>query len=183
MCSASIQGINETYKKNLMALKKFVMVKFLNDTMVDPPISEVGKAGQLLGLPCLWFVLWWQRGRLGTNTGLTVPWKPPWLLGTLQQLLLHFLPIFMQWFGFYKSGQAKETIPLQETSLYKEVSSGGWGLLLCPLSCPWGPTALLLSLLGHWSCWFGGDISLQPFLALVEPRQCHWRFLPGPGSP
>lgn len=24
-----------------MALKKFVMVKFLNDTMVDPPISEV----------------------------------------------------------------------------------------------------------------------------------------------
>ncbi|XP_050571112.1 palmitoyl-protein thioesterase 1 isoform X3 [Cygnus atratus] len=34
------RGINETYKKNLMALKKFVMVKFLNDTMVDPPISE-----------------------------------------------------------------------------------------------------------------------------------------------
>ncbi|XP_030360885.1 palmitoyl-protein thioesterase 1 isoform X1 [Strigops habroptila] len=58
------RGINETYKKNLMALKKFVMVKFLNDTMVDPPISE--------------------------------------------------------WFGFYKSGQAKETIPLKETSLYTE---------------------------------------------------------------
>ncbi|XP_021230980.1 palmitoyl-protein thioesterase 1 [Numida meleagris] len=58
------RGINETYKKNLMALKKFVMVKFLNDTMVDPPISE--------------------------------------------------------WFGFYKSGQAKDTIPLKETLLYKE---------------------------------------------------------------
>ncbi|XP_061870613.1 palmitoyl-protein thioesterase 1 isoform X3 [Colius striatus] len=58
------RGINETYKKNLMALKKFVMVKFLNDTMVDPPISE--------------------------------------------------------WFGFYKSGQAKETVPLQETVLYTE---------------------------------------------------------------
>ncbi|OXB56416.1 hypothetical protein ASZ78_010670 [Callipepla squamata] len=58
------RGINETYKKNLMALKKFVMVKFLNDTMVDPPISE--------------------------------------------------------WFGFYKSGQAKDTVPLQETLLYKE---------------------------------------------------------------
>ncbi|NXW60216.1 PPT1 thioesterase, partial [Eurystomus gularis] len=58
------RGINETYKKNLMALKKFVMVKFLNDTMVDPPISE--------------------------------------------------------WFGFYKPGQDKETIPLQETSLYTE---------------------------------------------------------------
>ncbi|NXI58776.1 PPT1 thioesterase, partial [Chloroceryle aenea] len=59
------RGINGTYKKNLMALKKFVMVKFLNDTMVDPPISE--------------------------------------------------------WFGFYKPGQAQETIPLQETSLYTEV--------------------------------------------------------------
>ncbi|KAG8143078.1 hypothetical protein E2320_000357 [Naja naja] len=32
--------INETYKKNLMTLKKFVMVRFLNDTMVDPPASE-----------------------------------------------------------------------------------------------------------------------------------------------
>uniref|UniRef100_A0A7M4FDZ3 Palmitoyl-protein thioesterase 1 n=1 Tax=Crocodylus porosus TaxID=8502 RepID=A0A7M4FDZ3_CROPO len=58
------RGINELYKKNLMTLKKFVMVKFLNDTMVDPPASE--------------------------------------------------------WFGFYRSGQAKETVPLQETSLYTE---------------------------------------------------------------
>ncbi|XP_060062130.1 palmitoyl-protein thioesterase 1 [Erinaceus europaeus] len=55
---------NQSYKKNLMALKKFVMVKFLNDSVVDPVESE--------------------------------------------------------WFGFYKSGQAKETIPLQETQLYKE---------------------------------------------------------------
>lgn len=59
---AFIQGINETYKKNLMALKKFVMVKFLNDTMVDPPISEVRPAGWvlLLGgvlvLACLFLV-------------------------------------------------------------------------------------------------------------------------------
>ncbi|XP_015269178.1 PREDICTED: palmitoyl-protein thioesterase 1 [Gekko japonicus] len=58
------QCINQTYKKNLMSLKKFVMVKFLNDTMVDPPASE--------------------------------------------------------WFGYYRSGQAKETIPLNETSLYTE---------------------------------------------------------------
>ncbi|XP_067389939.1 palmitoyl-protein thioesterase 1 isoform X2 [Emydura macquarii macquarii] len=62
------KGINETYKKNLMVLKKFVMVKFLNDTMVDPPASE--------------------------------------------------------WFGFYRSGQGKETIPLQETSLYTEDQLG-----------------------------------------------------------
>uniref|UniRef100_A0A2K6UGF2 palmitoyl-CoA hydrolase n=1 Tax=Saimiri boliviensis boliviensis TaxID=39432 RepID=A0A2K6UGF2_SAIBB len=58
------RGINESYKKNMMALKKFVMVKFLNDSIVDPVDSE--------------------------------------------------------WFGFYRSGQAKETIPLQETSLYTQ---------------------------------------------------------------
>ncbi|KAF6110848.1 palmitoyl-protein thioesterase 1 [Phyllostomus discolor] len=58
------RGVNESYKKNLMALKKFVMVKFLNDSIVDPVDSE--------------------------------------------------------WFGFYKSGQDKETIPLQETTLYTE---------------------------------------------------------------
>lgn len=33
--------VNETYKKNLMSLNKFVMVKFLQDTMVDPVDSEV----------------------------------------------------------------------------------------------------------------------------------------------
>ncbi|XP_059412248.1 palmitoyl-protein thioesterase 1-like [Carassius carassius] len=32
--------VNETYKKNLMSLNKFVMVKFLKDTMVDPVDSE-----------------------------------------------------------------------------------------------------------------------------------------------
>ena len=53
-----LQGVNESYKKNLMALKKFVMVKFL---IVDPVDSE--------------------------------------------------------WFGFYRSGQTKETIPLQESTL------------------------------------------------------------------
>lgn len=37
----SLQGVNESYKKNLMALKKFVMVKFLNDSIVDPVDSEV----------------------------------------------------------------------------------------------------------------------------------------------
>ncbi|KAM9038392.1 LOW QUALITY PROTEIN: palmitoyl-protein thioesterase 1 [Sarcophilus harrisii] len=58
------RGINETYRKNLMALKNFVMVKFLNDSVVDPVDSE--------------------------------------------------------WFGFYRSGQAKETEPLQDTALYTE---------------------------------------------------------------
>lgn len=47
-----------------MTLKKFVMVKFLNDSIVDPVDSE--------------------------------------------------------WFGFYRSGQSKETVPLQETTLYIE---------------------------------------------------------------
>lgn len=58
------RNFNESYKKNLMALKKFVMVKFLNDSVVDPVETE--------------------------------------------------------WFGFYTSGQAKETIPLQETTLYTQ---------------------------------------------------------------
>ncbi|XP_003462324.1 palmitoyl-protein thioesterase 1 isoform X1 [Cavia porcellus] len=58
------RSVNESYKKNLMTLKKFVMVKFLNDSIVDPVDSE--------------------------------------------------------WFGFYRSGQSKETVPLQETTLYIE---------------------------------------------------------------
>ena len=49
-----------------MALKKFVMVKFLNNSTVDPMDSEE--------------------------------------------------------FGFYRSGQAKETIPLQESTLYTQVT-------------------------------------------------------------
>lgn len=40
-CWPFLQGVNESYKKNLMALKKFVMVKFLNDSVVDPVDSEV----------------------------------------------------------------------------------------------------------------------------------------------
>lgn len=39
--SLFFQGVNESYKENLMALKKFVMVKFFNDSIVDPVDSEV----------------------------------------------------------------------------------------------------------------------------------------------
>uniref|UniRef100_A0A8C5DSV7 Palmitoyl-protein thioesterase 1 n=1 Tax=Gouania willdenowi TaxID=441366 RepID=A0A8C5DSV7_GOUWI len=55
------RGINETYKKNLQRLEKFVMVKFLQDSVVDPVESE--------------------------------------------------------WFGFLKTGQAKETETLQESAM------------------------------------------------------------------
>ncbi|XP_018420016.1 PREDICTED: palmitoyl-protein thioesterase 1 [Nanorana parkeri] len=58
------RGINESYKHNLQALNKFVMVKFLKDSMVDPADTE--------------------------------------------------------WFGFYKPGQSKEVVMLQESSLYIE---------------------------------------------------------------
>ncbi|KAG7225396.1 hypothetical protein INR49_027385 [Caranx melampygus] len=58
------RGVNETYKKNLQQLEKFIMVKFLQDTVVDPVDTE--------------------------------------------------------WFGFLKTGQAKETETLQESVLYKE---------------------------------------------------------------
>ncbi|XP_023408955.2 palmitoyl-protein thioesterase 1-like [Loxodonta africana] len=58
------RGVNESYKKNLTALKKFVMVKFLNASIVDTVDSE--------------------------------------------------------WFGFYRSDQAKETISLQKTTLHMQ---------------------------------------------------------------
>lgn len=58
------RAVNETYRKNLQQLQKFVMVKFLQDTVVDPVDTE--------------------------------------------------------WFGFLKTGQAKETETLQESVLYKE---------------------------------------------------------------
>lgn len=58
------RAVNETYKKNLQRLEKFVMVKFLQDSVVDPLVSE--------------------------------------------------------WFGFLKTGQAKETETLQESLLYTE---------------------------------------------------------------
>lgn len=60
------QNINSDYVLNLQNLDNFVMIKFENDSMVQPVDSE--------------------------------------------------------WFGFYKPGQSKETIPLQETDLYQQVS-------------------------------------------------------------
>lgn len=43
MChlTVDLKGVNETYKKNLQLLEKFVMVKFLQDSVVDPVDSEV----------------------------------------------------------------------------------------------------------------------------------------------
>ncbi|XP_075867904.1 palmitoyl-protein thioesterase 1 [Nelusetta ayraudi] len=58
------KAVNETYRKNLQRLERFIMVKFLQDSVVDPVDTE--------------------------------------------------------WFGFLKSGQAKETETLQESVLYKE---------------------------------------------------------------
>lgn len=43
-------------------------------------------------------------------------------------LICLFLPPFLQWFGFYRSGQDKETIPLQETTLYTQVMGRGEAL-------------------------------------------------------
>lgn len=172
--------------------------------MVDPPISEVRKAGQGLGLHCLWFVLWWQnwrlqRGRLGTNRGLTLPCLQQELLGAClapgspSTAVPSFFIHFMQWFGFYKSGQAKETIPLQETSLYKEVSSGGWGLVPCPLfavpeapqlcSChSWGiacPCQELFCLGRHFPPAIPGTAETQG-MALVAPA---WLRIPLSSAP
>lgn len=41
ICFSALKAVNETYKKNLQMLEKFVMVKFLQDTVVDPVATEV----------------------------------------------------------------------------------------------------------------------------------------------
>nr|KAG5711708.1 hypothetical protein BaRGS_023472 [Batillaria attramentaria] len=56
--------VNSSYKENLLKLKNLVLVKFLQDGMVDPRESE--------------------------------------------------------WFGFYKEGQAKEVLPMEQTKLWTE---------------------------------------------------------------
>lgn len=66
------------------------MVKFLQDTMVDPVDSEV------------------------THTHTHT-------CSACKQRLTHPL-LRLQWFGFLKPGQAKETETLQESLLYKEVT-------------------------------------------------------------
>ncbi|XP_060703452.1 palmitoyl-protein thioesterase 1 isoform X2 [Hemiscyllium ocellatum] len=65
------RGINETYKVNLMKLKKLVMVKFLNDTMVDPVDSEwfgFYKVGQAKDTYSLQESALYQEDRLGLKT-------------------------------------------------------------------------------------------------------------------
>ncbi|XP_078423178.1 palmitoyl-protein thioesterase 1 isoform X1 [Cetorhinus maximus] len=62
------RGMNESYKNNLMKLKKFVMVKFANDTMVDPVASEwfgFYKAGQAKDTYALQESVLYQEDRLG----------------------------------------------------------------------------------------------------------------------
>ncbi|XP_048414249.1 palmitoyl-protein thioesterase 1 [Stegostoma tigrinum] len=65
------RGINESYKENLTKLKKFVMVKFLNDTMVDPVDSEwfgFYKAGQAKDTYSLQESVLYKEDRLGLKT-------------------------------------------------------------------------------------------------------------------
>ncbi|XP_067862628.1 palmitoyl-protein thioesterase 1-like [Heptranchias perlo] len=62
------RGINESYKENLMKLKKFVMVKFLKDSMVDPVDSEwfgFYKIGQAKDTYSLQESALYQEDRLG----------------------------------------------------------------------------------------------------------------------
>ena len=61
---------NETYKENLMKLEQFVMVMFLQDTMVQPKESEVGVwLGGSLG--CSWVSLGCLCVSLGCLCGVT----------------------------------------------------------------------------------------------------------------
>lgn len=93
LLTVDLKVVNETYKKNLQLLEKFVMVKFLQDSVVDPVDSEV------------------------THTHTHT------LSACVHCSVSHLSPLCLQWFGFLKSGQAKETETLQESILYKEVTS------------------------------------------------------------
>lgn len=64
-----------------------------------------------------------------------------------------------------------------------------WGLgasAVSPLYCPWGPTAQLLSLLGHClpcqELFVWGDMEIISH-SMVKLRDCLWWVLPGSGSP
>ncbi|XP_017294559.1 palmitoyl-protein thioesterase 1 [Kryptolebias marmoratus] len=62
------RAVNETYKKNLQQLEKFVMVKFLRDTVVDPVDSEwfgFLKAGQAKETETLQESVLYKEDRLG----------------------------------------------------------------------------------------------------------------------
>ncbi|XP_059810453.1 palmitoyl-protein thioesterase 1-like [Hypanus sabinus] len=62
------RGINERYKENLMKLKKFVMIKFLKDSVVDPIDSEwfgFYKAGQAKDTYTLQESILYKEDRLG----------------------------------------------------------------------------------------------------------------------
>ncbi|CAL8292474.1 unnamed protein product [Merluccius merluccius] len=62
------RAVNETYKKNLQLLEKFVMVKFLQDTVVDPVATEwfgFLKTGQSKETETLQESLLYKEDRLG----------------------------------------------------------------------------------------------------------------------
>ncbi|XP_018603347.1 palmitoyl-protein thioesterase 1 [Scleropages formosus] len=62
------RAVNESYKKNLQALQKFVMVKFLQDSVVDPVNSEwfgFFKPGQDVELDTLQESTLYKEDRLG----------------------------------------------------------------------------------------------------------------------
>ncbi|KAL4629423.1 palmitoyl-protein thioesterase 1 [Arapaima gigas] len=62
------RAVNESYKKNLQALNKFVLVKFLQDTVVDPVDSEwfgFFKAGQAVETETLQESDLYREDRLG----------------------------------------------------------------------------------------------------------------------
>lgn len=62
-----------------------------------------------------------------------------------------FLPL-LQWFGFYRSGQAKETIPLQETTLYTQVTGEERGA----------------ALFSSWFLKFLSSLVINPVLHILE---------------
>lgn len=91
------------------------MVKFLQDTVVDPVDTEVTQKTHICIFPN-------QHHLLGAASVYLESWTDG--VGAVMSACLSkdVSWFFSQWFGFLKTGQAKETETLQESVLYKEVT-------------------------------------------------------------
>lgn len=108
------------YKTNLMKLKNFVMVMFAKDTMVDPKETEVWISLVLNSLiQYAWYcniiaiLAVFRHSFCYYVFSMCKEWN---------NAIIHILILSLQWFGFYKPGQAVDKYTLQESQLYKEAS-------------------------------------------------------------
>ena len=100
--SLSLQSVNADYKARLSNISNLVLVKFLEDTMVQPRDSEVGDSVAMSAFSKLYPA---GSSRLVCSFFFFIITINHWL----------------QWFGFYKEGQDKEVYTLFESKIWTEV--------------------------------------------------------------